>query len=76
MEITRIPFSDLPMLAKMDRAYSEQEPILRKFYKYPVDISSFKQVIEDKAKETTNREVLVSVLKKWRPGPRGPSGRR
>ncbi len=64
MEITRIPFSDLPMLAKMDRAYSEQEPNLRKFYKYPVDISSFKQVIENKAKETTNREVLVSVLKK------------
>ena len=64
MEITRIPFSDLPMLAKMDRAYSEQEPILRKFYKYPVGISSFKQVIEDKSKEKTNREVLVSVLKK------------
>ena len=64
MEITRIPFSDLPMLAKMDRAYSEQELILRKFYKYPVHISSFKQIIEDKAKETTNREVLVSVLKK------------
>ena len=64
MEITRIAFSDLPMLAKMDRAYSEQEPILRKFYKYPVDISSFKQVIKDKVKDTTNREVLVSVLKK------------
>ncbi len=64
MEITRIPFSHLPMLAKMDKAYSAQESILRKFYKYPVDIQSFRQVIEDKSKEFINRQILVSALKK------------
>jgi bacillithiol synthase len=64
MEISNIPFSQLPMLAKTDRAYAEQEPILTPFYKYPVDIQSFKQVIEDKSKDSIDRKTLEAVLKK------------
>ncbi len=64
MEISNIPFAQLPMLAKTDRAYAEQEPSLRPFYKYPVDIQSFKQVIEDKSKESIDRKTLEAVLKK------------
>jgi bacillithiol synthase len=62
MNITRLPFSDLPMLAKTDRIYAEQNPILRKFYKYDVDLQSFAQVIADKSKDTTDRKTLVSAL--------------
>ena len=64
MEISCIPFSQLPMLAKMDRAYAENESELRPFFKYSADLESFKQVIEDKSQETTNREILVQTLKK------------
>ena len=64
MNISNIPFSELPMLAKMDKAYSEQDPTLRPFYKYPTTLASFQDVIADKSKEHTNREVLVSTLKR------------
>ena len=63
MHITRLPFSQLPMLAKTDRAYSESEPILRKFYAYDVNIQSFAQIIADKSKTPTDRATLVQVLK-------------
>jgi bacillithiol synthase len=64
MEITRIPFSQLPMLAKMDRAYAEQDPALKPFQKYPFDIASFKDVIADKSKASIDRQTLVATLKK------------
>lgn len=64
MNISNIPFSELPMLAKMDRAYSELNPSLRPFYKYEPTLESFQDVINDKSKENINREVLVSTLKK------------
>ncbi len=64
MNITRLPFSDLPMLAKTDRIYAEQNPILRNFYKYNVDLQSFAEVIADKSTETIDRETLVATLKR------------
>ena len=64
MNITRLPFSELPMLAKTDCIYAEQNPILRKFYKYNVDLQAFAKVIADKSKEIIDRETLVSTLKK------------
>ena len=64
MNITRLPFSELPMLAKTDRIYAEQNPILRNFYKYNVDLQAFAKVIADKSKETIDREMLVSTLKR------------
>lgn len=36
---------------------------MRPFYKYPVSLESFKEVITDKSKEHTNRTILVEVLK-------------
>ncbi len=62
MNITRIPFSELPMLAKTDREYAEENPILRNFYKYNVDLQSFAHIIADKSKEAIDRKTLVSVL--------------
>ncbi len=64
MKITRVPFSQFPMLAKTDTAYAEADPSLRKFYTYSVDIQSFAQVIADKKRDNTDRKLLVSTLKK------------
>ena len=64
MNITQLPFSDLPMLAKTDRIYAEQNPILRNFYKYDVDLQSFAHVIADKSKEAIDRKTLVETLKR------------
>lgn len=64
MKIEKIPFAALPQISKTDRSYSEQNEILKKYYKYSVDIQSFKKVIEDKSKEKTDRLTLVETLKR------------
>ncbi|MEN9612176.1 MAG: hypothetical protein RLZZ628_2990 [Bacteroidota bacterium] len=64
MNSYQIPFSDLPMLAKTDKAYAEQVLDLKPFFKYPVDIQNFIQIIKDKSKEVINRPVLVESLRK------------
>jgi bacillithiol synthase len=64
MTITRTPFSQFPMLAKMDLAYAQLDASLAPFYTYTPDIESFKQVILDKKKDKTDRKTLVSTLKR------------
>jgi bacillithiol synthase len=64
MKITRIPFNQFPMLAKMDLAYAQLDATLVPFYKYEPKIESFKQVILDKSKDTIDRNTLVSTLKR------------
>jgi bacillithiol synthase len=64
MTITRTPFNQFPMLAKMDLAYSQLDAALAPFYKYTPEIESFKQVILDKKKDKTDRKTLISALKR------------
>ena len=64
MLVSNIPFSQFPMLAKTDRAYAEQDASLQKFYKYSTEIKQFKQIIADKTTDKTDRDLLVSTLKK------------
>ncbi len=63
MEITRIPFEQVPQLSYKDVAYATANPTLRSFYKYDVSLEGFAQIIEDKKKDNTNRQVLVDVLR-------------
>lgn len=63
MHISKIPFSELPMLAKTDRAYSENDQLLRDFYKYAPKLKSFEQIIVDKKNDKTDRKTLVEVLR-------------
>ena len=63
MEIIKIPFEQVPQLAFKDMAYANADPRLRPFYKYDVSLEAFGQVIEDKKSNTTNRAVLVEVLR-------------
>ena len=59
-----IPYSEINYLSSSDKAYAVADDKLRPFYKYDVNIDSFAQIIKDKQQDTTNRTVLVDVLKK------------
>lgn len=63
MQIKRIPYSEVPLFSQRDKAYIDEVPALRPFYKYSVEIESFRQVIQDKRKDATDRQLLVEVLK-------------
>ncbi len=63
MQVSTIPFSAMPMLAKTDRAYSTNDPLLRPFFQYSADWASFEQVIADKKRQIIDRQTLVKVLK-------------
>lgn len=63
MQIQRIPFSEIPQLSSRDVAYAMQDESMKPFFKYGVDIESFKQVILDKQKDNTDRPRLVNELK-------------
>lgn len=62
MQIQRIPFNDIPQLSSRDKAYANEDPQMRPFYKYDVTLNAFEKVIADKQKDTINRKVLVKVL--------------
>lgn len=62
MQSIKIPFQNIPQLSKKDIAYATGAPELEPFFKYAVNIESFKTLIADKQKESTNRDVLVNTL--------------
>lgn len=68
MTITTLPFDEVPLFAARDRAYAMSDPRLSPFYKYAVEMGSFHNVLRDKSKEKTPRELLVKVLEKQNAG--------
>jgi bacillithiol synthase len=63
MKIHKISYDAIPGLAERDKAYIAETPDLRPFYKYPVNLASFEQVMQDKMHDKTDRATLVRVLK-------------
>ena len=59
----RVPYQQIQQLSEKDRAYVGGDPRLQKFQKYKASIHSFKEVIEDKKKQNTDRELLYRVCK-------------
>ncbi len=59
----KISLTEAGQFSKLFLDYINGDKVLRKFYSYEPKIDSFKQVIDDKLKETTNRSLLVTVLK-------------
>jgi bacillithiol synthase len=59
---TKIPLADIPLFTKRDVAYIREDEALRDFYKYPVELNQFAQVMADKSKDRVDRKLLVSVL--------------
>jgi len=62
MKLHWIPFQNVPQLSYKDISYTNGLSELTDFYKYPVNIESFEQVIADKKKTSINRTALVEVL--------------
>ena len=62
MQIDRIPFPDVPQFSKKDVAYATADARLRPFYKYPVSLAAFADVMRDKAGDNTDRRLLVETL--------------
>ncbi len=63
MKIERVPFAEVPQFSKRDVAYATGSDDLRPFYQYPVTLDAFATVMEDKATDGTDRELLVEELK-------------
>ncbi|MEM9525865.1 MAG: bacillithiol biosynthesis cysteine-adding enzyme BshC [Bacteroidota bacterium] len=62
MPIDRIPFPEVPQFSQRDVAYATGADDLKPFYKYPVTLKAFGQVMSDKAKDNTDRNLLVKEL--------------
>ena len=62
MQIDRIPFPEVPQFSEKDVAYATADTRLRPFYKYDVTLDAFGQVMQDKARDATDRALLVAEL--------------
>ncbi len=62
MTIDHIPFPEVPQFSQRDVAYATAREDLRPFYKYPVNLDSFKEVMADKAKDDIDRNLLADEL--------------
>lgn len=62
--VSTIPFQTIPGFSRLVSDYISGNPALRHLYKYDFNIESFAQVMADKAKDNTDRALLVSVLKR------------
>lgn len=62
MPISRIPFPEVPQFSEKDVAYATAAINLRPFFKYPVALEAFADVMRDKAADNTDRQLLVTEL--------------
>ncbi len=62
MRKIELAYKDIGYFYKFVLDYLEEKEILKSFYKYSVSLEAFKQVIDDKKKDKTNRDLLVEVL--------------
>ncbi|MEM1220540.1 MAG: bacillithiol biosynthesis BshC, partial [Bacteroidota bacterium] len=64
LTILEFPFAKVPQFSGRDIAYTTGDERLTPFFKYPVQLESFGQVMEDKGKENIDRSLLVEALQK------------
>lgn len=62
MQISRIPFAEVPQFSRRDVAYATGHSDFAPFIKYPVTADAFADVMRDKAEDKTNRQLLVDEL--------------
>ena len=63
VDVTLIPYADVPQVSARDKAYAKNDAALRPFYKYEVKLEEFARVIQDKQNESIDRAILVEALK-------------
>lgn len=64
MNVDFLDFDKIPQLSARDKAYQNNHPALRPFYKYDFEYASFSQIIEDRKQFPVNRTLLVQELQK------------
>jgi len=65
MAVDHIDFHDTGAFPKIILDYLEDKETIQPYYKYPMNMSSFPSIIEEKTKATTiNRKLLVDILEK------------
>jgi len=64
MQLTKLNLSEIPQFSSRDKAYINEIDSLRPFYKYSVNVDSFRRVIQDKKEDNINRQLLVDTLSK------------
>ncbi|WP_420460317.1 bacillithiol biosynthesis cysteine-adding enzyme BshC [Neolewinella sp.] len=64
MKIARIPYAEVPQFSARDVAYATGWEDLRPFYKYPVTLDAFADVLRDRAAQPTDRDLLVDELER------------
>lgn len=62
MQITRKPFTEIPQFSTNDVAYATGDKRMKPFFKYPVSLEAFADVMKDKAADQTDRALLVNEL--------------
>ena len=62
IQLNSIPFTSLNLLPALVADYIQGKDAVFSLTKYPFAFSSFKNVISDKAKDNTDRKLLVEVL--------------
>jgi bacillithiol biosynthesis cysteine-adding enzyme BshC len=62
MQIDRIPFPEIPQFSARDVAYATGAEDLEPFFKYPVTLEAFAEIMKDKAKDQTDRQLLADEL--------------
>ncbi len=63
MNVTYRPFSEVSQFSETDVAYVNCDPKLMQFAKYQPTLSSFEQVLKDKAGDKIDRALLSNVLR-------------
>ncbi len=59
--VQSIPFSQTPLLPKLVADYLRSESSLKHLYNYPQRVDAFEQVMRDKQRDNTNRQLLVAI---------------
>ncbi|MFI5171311.1 MAG: bacillithiol biosynthesis cysteine-adding enzyme BshC [Chitinophagales bacterium] len=62
MKTEKIPYEQTNRFGKIIIDYLTQKDILKPFYKFTPEINSFKKAIEDKSKESINRNLLAETI--------------
>lgn len=64
MEIKKFSYDQLTQLSDKDSMYILSPEKLKPFFRWDTELSSFKEIIEDKSKQKLDRVTLANVLKK------------
>ena len=63
MDVTTLPFSEIPQFSSRDKAYVEQDPRLRPFYRHPPTLTAFADALAAKQRADIDRPLLLRVLR-------------